>query len=241
MSVDQGDEAPFPAMSPADVEELTDEQQDKQGALKQEGNDASEDGKQDVALEKLTEAIAIGCASALMYSRRGQLLMQLDRPRAAINDCTAALAVNPDSAKAFKIRAKAYVKLEKLEEAHSDFSSALKIDYDEQTYEDSLDVAAKVKELQAAAVSSRNKAEEEEYHRKLQESKIAYEAGLKARAGEYEEAAAKEAEAKRKAEEERKERVRQREQADGGGGDADEPGVPKAKGPPAEPTAEDVD
>jgi len=239
MSVEQGDEVPFPAMSPADVEELTDEQQDKQNALKQEGSDALEDGKQEVALEKFTAAIEIGCASALMYSRRAQLLMQMDRPRAAINDCSAALTANPDSAKAFKIRAKGYVKLERLEEAHSDFQTALKIDYDEQTYEDSLEVAAKVKEIQAAAVANRNKAEEEEYHRKLQESKAAYEAGLKAREGEWKEAKEKEEEAKRKAEEERKARVRQREQ-ETAGGSADEPGVPKAKGPP-EPAAEDVD
>merc|ERR1712232_157090 len=123
------------------------------------------------ALEKLTEAVKVGCASAMLLSRRAQVLMQLDRPRAAARDCTAALEVNPDSAKAFKIRARANLKLEKLEEAHSDFQTALKIDYDEQTYEDSLEVEAKAKEMRASETSDRVKAEEAEYHRKLQESK----------------------------------------------------------------------
>ena len=35
-----------------------------------------------------------------------KVLMQLDRPGAADNDCTAALALNPDSAKAYKMRAR---------------------------------------------------------------------------------------------------------------------------------------
>jgi len=131
---DAAEEVDFPTMSPKEKEELTEEEQDKQNGLKQQGADALEDGKQDLALEKFTEAIAIGCASALLYSRRAQLLLQLDRPKAAVNDCTAALEINPDSAKAFKIRARANLKLEQWEQAHSDFQTALKVDYDEQTY-----------------------------------------------------------------------------------------------------------
>lgn len=243
--MEPGDEAPFPAMSPADKEELTEEEQDKQNGLKQQGSDALEDGKQDLALEKFTEAIAVGCASAMLYSRRAQLLFQMDRPRAAVNDCTAALAVNPDSAKAFKIRARAYVKLELLEEAHSDFQTALKIDFDEQTEEDSKDVAAKVKEIQAARVKDRNTKEAEEYHRKLQESKKAYEEGLKANEEKFREQRMAEEEEKRKTEEERKERVRKREaEAEGTSGDAPADGAPKSHAPPepgAAGTAEDVD
>merc|ERR1712060_272280 len=104
----------------------------------------------------------------------------MGRPRAAVNDCTAALAVNPDSAKAFKIRARAYLKLEMLEEAHSDFQTGLKIDYDEQTDDDSKDVAKKVKEMKAEQAEKRVKEEREEYHRVMQENKAKYEAGLKA-------------------------------------------------------------
>lgn len=179
--MDHGDEPEFPPMSPAEPAELSEEQQDKQNACKQQAADAEEDGKLEVALEKLGEAISIGCASALMYSRRAGLLLKLDRPRAAINDCTAALAVNPDSAKACKIRAKAYKKLSMFEEAHADFQTALKIDYDEQTYEDSLDVEAKAKELKAAAVKKRNEDERLEEHRKNEENRKKYQEAMDAR------------------------------------------------------------
>lgn len=235
------EEAPFPAMSPADIEELSEEQQDKQNALKQEGTEALEDGNKELALEKFTAAIEVGCASALLYSRRAQLLLKLGRPKAAANDCTAALTMNPDSGKAFKIRARANAKLEKWEEAHADFSAGLKIDYDEETYDESLEVAKKAKELQAAAVEKRVQEEKEEYQRKLQESKAAYEAGLAANAAKWAEEKEKEEEEKRKKEEERKARVRAREKEEGGADEtADEPGVPKSHAPPT-PETEDVD
>merc|ERR1712048_1515353 len=136
------------------------------------------------------------------------VLMQLDRPRADARDCSAALEINPDSAKAFKIRARANLKLEKLEEAHSDFQTALKIDYDEQTYEDSLEVAAKVKDMKTSAAKERAKQEQEEEQRKLQESKAAYEAALKANEEKWREERMKEEEERQKKEDERKARVR---------------------------------
>jgi len=226
-------------MSPEGIEELTDEQQDKQNDAKQAAAEALEDGKQEEGLAKLTEAISIGCASALLYSRRAQVLMQLDRPGAAINDCKAALVVNPDSAKALKIRARAYKKMGKMEEAHADFSQALKLDYDEETYDESLEVAAKAKEMAAEVTKKRVEDEKAEAARILQENKEKYMEGLRANEAKWKEAAEAEAEAKRKAEEERKERVRAREKAEDDANKepkADEPGVPKSHGP-----AEDVD
>eukprot|EP00931_Biecheleriopsis_adriatica_P104259 TRINITY_DN78945_c0_g1_i1.p1 TRINITY_DN78945_c0_g1~~TRINITY_DN78945_c0_g1_i1.p1 ORF type:complete len:266 (-),score=92.99 TRINITY_DN78945_c0_g1_i1:154-873(-) len=239
--MDAGDEPPFPAMSPSDVAELTDEAQDKQNGLKQQGADALEDGKLDLALEKFTEAIAIGCASALLYSRRAQLLLQLDRPRAAVNDCSAALEINPDSGKAYKIRGRAHKKLGMWLEAHSDLQTGLKIDFDEGTEEEAKDVAEKAKELQEAAVKARIKEEEAEYHRKLKESKEAYEAGLKANEEKFREARMKEEEEKRAKEEERKERVRKRQEEEDAKKDEGEPGVPKSHAPPGPGSAEDVD
>eukprot|EP00933_Yihiella_yeosuensis_P073049 TRINITY_DN81622_c0_g1_i1.p1 TRINITY_DN81622_c0_g1~~TRINITY_DN81622_c0_g1_i1.p1 ORF type:complete len:249 (-),score=105.24 TRINITY_DN81622_c0_g1_i1:134-880(-) len=238
-----GDEAAFPALSPADVTELSDDQQDKQNALKQEGAEALEDGKKDVALEKFTEAIAIGCASALLYSRRAQLLFQMDRPRAAVNDCNAALEGNPDSGKAFKIRARAYKKLEMWEKSHLDFQTALKIDFDDDTEEESKDVAAKAKEIKEQHVKQRNRAEEEEYQRKLKESKEAYEKGLRENEEKFREQRMKEEEEKKAKEDERKERVRKREEEEKAAAQAkdDEPGVPKSHGPPEPGTAQDVD
>jgi len=143
-------EPPFPAMSPTDVDELAEEEVEMQNQWKQEGADALEDGEFELALEKFTAAISLGHATALMYSRRAQILLRLQRPRAAINDCSAALDINPDSGKAFKIRARAHVLLEQWAEAHSDFQEGLKIDYDEVAYEESQAAEAKMKEMQAA-------------------------------------------------------------------------------------------
>lgn len=243
--MEPGDEVPFPTMPPEGVEELTDDIQDKQNALKQEGAEALEDGKKELALEKFSEAIGLGCVSAMLIAKRGQLLLQMDRPRAAVNDCNAALAINPDSAKAFKTRARAYLKLEMLEEAHFDFQTALKIDFDDQTEEDSKEVAAKVKEMQTAKTTERVKEEQAEYHRKLKESGDAYKAGLKANEEKFREERMKEEEEKRQKEDERKARVQKREteekeaEADKEG----ESGVPKSHAPPgsAAEDAEDVD
>ena len=110
--------------------------------------------------------------------------MQLDRPRATVNDCSAALTINPDSAKALKIRARAYAKLQMWQEAHSDFQTGLKIDYDEQTEEDSQVAAAKVKEIRAAEAADRKKAEDDAYAAEMKANKEAYEAAMKARQGE---------------------------------------------------------
>lgn len=244
--MDPADEGAFPAMSPADVLELTEAAEDKQNGLKQQGSDALEDGKLDVALEKLTEAIVVGCASGLLYSRRAQLLLKLDRPRACVNDCTAALAINPDSAKAFKMRARAYSKLHMWEEAHSDFQTGLKLDYDEETYDESLEVAAKAKEISAAAVLKRKKEEDDEYNKKLRESKEAYEVGLRANEEKFREARMKEEEERQKKEQDRRERVKKQEEKNAAAAaesaEPGEPGVPKSHSP-AEPGAgtEDVD
>lgn len=169
-------ELPMPAMSPPGVQELTEDAQERQASLKQEAAEAQESGDQDLALEKLTQAIALGCATALMYSRRADMLLRAGRPKAAIRDCTTALGINPDSGKAFKTRARAHVRLKHWTDAHSDFQEGLKIDYDEATYEESLNVAAKVREMQAVATARRVKGEEAESQRKLQEARAAQEA-----------------------------------------------------------------
>lgn len=234
-------------MSPPIPEEgLSEEAQDKQAGFKQEAVDAMEDGKLDLALEKYTEAIKCGCNSALLYCRRAKLLLQLDRPGAAVQDCTAALEINPDSGSAYKLRGKAYAKQEKYEEAHKDLSTGLKLDYDEDTEEMAKPIAEKVNKMQEQNAKDRVKKEEEEYHRQLQENKAKYEAGLKAREEEFREQRMKEEEEKKKAEEERKERVRKREAEEGGGG---YPDTKKEEGPPtaaepepaASPAADDVD
>mmetsp|Transcript_75187 Transcript_75187/g.220411 ORF Transcript_75187/g.220411 Transcript_75187/m.220411 type:complete len:486 (+) Transcript_75187:81-1538(+) len=173
-----GGEPPFPAMAPAGLEELSEEAQERQAQLKQQAADAQEDGDLELALERLTEAIVLGHASALMYSRRAQLLLRLGRPRAAAADCSAALELNPDSGKAYKVRARALLKLERWLEAHADFQQGLKIDYDEGTYEESLAAAERAKDMQQAAAERR--AKEEERQRKAKEAALAKAAAAQA-------------------------------------------------------------
>merc|ERR1712086_648752 len=116
---------------------LTDEQMDKQSEAKQAAVDALENG-----LEKYSEAIRIGNASALMYAKRADLLLKLKRPRACINDSNAALKLNPDSGKAYKTRGRAYRKLCKWEESFMDLTTGQKIDYADDTA-DIVDVVSK--------------------------------------------------------------------------------------------------
>lgn len=111
--------------------ELTEEQEDKQNKLKGEAAEALEDGEKAKALEKLTEAIKVGNPNAMTLSKRGELLLKMKRPLAAIADATAALKKNPDSAKAYKLRGKANRFLSKWEEAVSDFAACQQIDYDD--------------------------------------------------------------------------------------------------------------
>ncbi|CAJ1372450.1 unnamed protein product [Effrenium voratum] len=159
------EEETFPEMAPEDVEELTEEQAERQAELKAESAELAEDQCFDQAAAKLTEAIAIGCASALMYGRRGELLLRLQRPKAALRDCSKALELNPDSGKAYKARGRANAKLKRWAAAHADFQEGLKIDYDEATYEESLNVASKMKEM-AVVATARRVREESEKERK---------------------------------------------------------------------------
>lgn len=53
--------------------------------------------------------------------RRGELLLQLQRPEAALRDCDRALELNPDSGKAYKTRGRANAKLKRWTAAHADF------------------------------------------------------------------------------------------------------------------------
>jgi suppressor of tumorigenicity protein 13 len=113
------------------AKELTDEEVDKQNGLKGEGAELLEDGDKSGALAKLTAAIAIGAPSAMMISKRAELLLKLRRPKAAASDATAALEINPDSGKAYKVRGKARRLLGDYEGAKADLDQAQKIDYDD--------------------------------------------------------------------------------------------------------------
>jgi len=129
----KGEEVPFPESPGQDImsKEITDEEMDKQGALKGEAQDALEDGDLDKAVAKFTEAMMLGGVSAMMVAKRAEMLVKQKRYRAAIEDATTALVLNPDSAKSYRARGKARRFIGEYEASSADFSQAQKIDYDD--------------------------------------------------------------------------------------------------------------
>jgi len=127
----EADAAPALPEGEAMTKELTEEEEDKQNAFKGAAAELIEDGDKAGALAKLTEAVMVGNPTAMLLVKRGELLLKLKRPNAAVSDTTAALEKNPDSCKAYKIRAKALRMLGKYSEANTDFSECQKIDYDD--------------------------------------------------------------------------------------------------------------
>ena len=126
---------PLPASPDLSKLELSEAEQDRVNALKAEAQDAIDDGNREKALSLLSEAIVIGAVTAMLMTKRADLLLKLQRPRAAIKDCEVALSLNPDSGKAFRIRGLAYRYLHQWEKAHSDLAAAQRIDFDDATEE----------------------------------------------------------------------------------------------------------
>lgn len=87
------------------------------------------------AIELYTEAIVLNPQAALLYAKRGQVYLLLNKPNACIRDCNRALELNPDSAAAHKFRGRAFHLLGKFEEAANDLRLACKFDFDEQADE----------------------------------------------------------------------------------------------------------
>jgi suppressor of tumorigenicity protein 13 len=127
----EAEDAPALPEGEAMTKELTEEEEDKQNAFKGAAAELLEDGDKAGALAKLTEAVMVGNPSSMLLVKRGELLLKMKRPNAAVADTTAALEKNPDSCKGYKIRAKANRMLGKYSEANVDFSEAQKIDYDD--------------------------------------------------------------------------------------------------------------
>mmetsp|Transcript_109744 Transcript_109744/g.342061 ORF Transcript_109744/g.342061 Transcript_109744/m.342061 type:complete len:279 (-) Transcript_109744:36-872(-) len=128
-----GEEEPVPGLPSDEViaKELSDADMDKQGELKQQAQEALEDGDAAKAVAKLSEAMELGGVSAMMVAKRAELLLKQKRFRAAIEDATLALRLNPDSGKAYRVRGKARRFLGEYEGSSADLSQAQKIDYDD--------------------------------------------------------------------------------------------------------------
>lgn len=114
------------------------------------------------AAQLYTEAIMLNPQAALLYAKRGQVFLQLNKPNACIRDCNRALELNPDSAAAHKFRGRAYHLLGKFEEAATDLRLACKFDFDEQADAWLREVTPNAKKIED---------HKRKYERKLQEKK----------------------------------------------------------------------
>uniref|UniRef100_A0A7S2RCL6 STI1 domain-containing protein n=1 Tax=Rhizochromulina marina TaxID=1034831 RepID=A0A7S2RCL6_9STRA len=143
---------PTPAGSGEDYE--------KAAEHKQKAADAKGSGDYARAVEEYTAALQAQ-TSALTFANRGDCLLKLRRPVAAVADCNSALVINPDSAKALKIKGKALRYLGRWEEAHVALSKAMAIDFDPDMSVICKLVEAKAKAIAEKKTTQRRKAEEE--------------------------------------------------------------------------------
>ncbi|CAE8648698.1 unnamed protein product [Polarella glacialis] len=129
--VAEKEEAELPPVPAAEVlsKEMGNAEMEQQGELKQQANDALEDGNLEVAVAKLTEAIGLGGVFAMMVAKRAEVLMKQKRYRAVVADATLALSLNPDSGKAYRFRGRRF--LGDYDGSSSDLSQAQDIDYDD--------------------------------------------------------------------------------------------------------------
>ncbi|PNF21335.1 hypothetical protein B7P43_G02129 [Cryptotermes secundus] len=115
--------------------EVTEEDIEKSDEKKREAIEAFAAGEFQKTVDIYTEAILLNPGSALLYAKRGQCFLKLNKPNACIRDCSRALEINPDNAAAYKFRGRAHRLLGQWEEAVQDLRNACKIDFDEQADE----------------------------------------------------------------------------------------------------------
>mmetsp|Transcript_31801 Transcript_31801/g.62530 ORF Transcript_31801/g.62530 Transcript_31801/m.62530 type:complete len:248 (+) Transcript_31801:69-812(+) len=145
---------PFPTTARPTSAEPTDAQQETCSQCKAAGQEALDEGNIAKAIEHYTEAILTEVASALVYAKRGELLLKERRPRAAISDCSVAIEVNPDCGKAYRIRGLACRRLGLWEQAQKDLMLGQKLDYDEDVQEIQKFVCDKVRKQEAKSTGT---------------------------------------------------------------------------------------
>lgn len=165
--------------------EVTDEDLEKATEERDLAVEAFGDGDFEKALQHYTKAIELNPNSAIFHAKRANVLLKLNKPKAAIRDCDKAISLNKDSAQGYKFRGRAYRLLGKFLEAHSDLATACKLDYDEVTNEWLKEVEPNAKKLlehnrakerrkeerELKARSERVKRAQEEHRRAAEEQK----------------------------------------------------------------------
>ncbi|CDJ36677.1 58 kDa phosphoprotein, putative [Eimeria mitis] len=138
---------PAPPLAPTGEKELTDEDYEKLAKAKEAATEAAEAGDLNKAVESYTEALLIGNPTALLYTRRADILLKQKRYAAAARDC-------------FGLYYFRY--LGNWKQAHSDIEMGQKIDYDENIWDIQKLVEQKYKIIEEHERSSQRKKEERE-------------------------------------------------------------------------------
>ena len=102
----QGDNDPPQAMGDPNVE-VTDAMLEQADAQRGEAQGKLSEGAFEEAISLFTQAIENNPQSAILYAKRAQCYIKLQKPNAAIRDCNRALEINENSSQALKWRGKA--------------------------------------------------------------------------------------------------------------------------------------
>jgi len=144
---------------------VTDEMVELANQTKGEAMSALREKRYQDSIGLFTKAIKNNPASGILYASRGQALLEMKKPNAAIRDCDVAIKIAPDSAKPYKVRGRARRALGNYEEALKDIQLGQKLDWDDGTHKFESELKLRVDSI----VAKRKK--KEEVKRKREEAK----------------------------------------------------------------------
>lgn len=154
----------------------TEEEIEESQAKRSEAVSAFMEKNYEKAIQLYTEAIVLNPQSPILYAKRGQVYLLLNKPNACIRDCDRAVELNPDSAAAHKFRGRAYHLLGKFEEAANDLRLACKFDFDEQADEWLRETTPNARKIEEHKRKKERKVQEKlerERHERLQKAQEA--------------------------------------------------------------------
>lgn len=163
-------------------QEISEENIDKANEKKIEAIGQYGEGNYEKAAELFAEAMKLNPGMSLLYVKRGQCYLKLNKPNACIRDCTRALTINPDNAAAYKFRGRAHRLLGHWLDAAKDLRNACRIDFDEQADEWLKEVTPNAKKLEDHQRKYERKRTEREINEKKERLRKAREEQAKAEA-----------------------------------------------------------
>ncbi|XP_038214487.1 putative protein FAM10A4 [Zerene cesonia] len=156
--------------------EVTDEERDQSDEKRTAAMEAFSKQEYEEAIALYTEAIKLNPQSAVLFAKRGQAFLKLNKLHACIKDCSHTLELNCDSAAAYKFRGRAYRLLGSFENASHDLCESLKIDYDDQVNEWLSEIKPNADKIRQHKLSRQRRKEDKEHSEKLRRAREAQEA-----------------------------------------------------------------